>query len=243
MPHVHFLLSALLTLCGMACVAALLVRKKRIIASPILYKAAIGCTLCTFLILPVGGFPGYILLDAPQIAWAVLFTLGCAGTLLSEKATSSGPDRTALLAPPLLVGVYWVVAGVGYAQGLAGNLWAMDTFVMASPFRLASPVQSVGLCILAAVLLLCGALFAKRNASFLQACLRLAVADFTVCLFLSAHIRLSLPNDQAFVAGYITHFGLLAMVLLAQFWLGLLPIRMRLTVPLLAVGTVLCLPG
>lgn len=241
MPYT--LLSALLTLIGMACLAALLTQKKTDCSASVRSGSAAVCVLASFLLLPVGPFPAYIPLKTPMAAWFVLFGLGCMGALPPR-----GRSRAWVLSAPLFLGLVYAVCAQR-AAGFPGDLWHMETFVtlpLSTGFRSGgtSLTQLAGIGLLGLATLLFGAWFtrllrARRDMPYLSACLRLAVAAFTVCLFGSALVHLPWPTRWAFLAEYALYWALLGVVLTTQ--PPLAPYGKTTAWPLLGAGALLCL--
>lgn len=221
------LFSALLTLCGMACLAALLARGNPH-HSGLLPKLAAGCVLCSFLLLPIGPFPSYgaaSLPVPPMLGWFILFTLGCAGVTLSTPRDFTYYLPQDILSTPLFMGLTYGICA-GSAFGFPGHFGYMETF-STLPLGTGSPagwtglMQLAGIAFLGLAMLFCGARFTtllwlRPDIPYLGACLRLAVAAFTVCLFISGHTHLPVSNPTAFFTEYSLYWVLLGVVLGVQ---------------------------
>ena len=185
------LLSAGALLGGVACLARVLAHVDRHHAlsftnSPLQRALNAGgalCALSTFLFLPAGSFPSWLLCSAPALGWFAGFSLACIALVLQPRLRSLAPGLLAVL---LLLGAsYALCACYAYRHGLPGNFWQLERFVAVPLLANATPVACAGIvCLACADILACATALTARSApAFPAACLQLAAAQYLVCLF------------------------------------------------------------
>lgn len=173
-----------------------------------------GCALAGFLLLPTGSFPAYIPCAAAIPVWLILFATACA-TLGLATGQDRGRAWTAL-STPLVAGLAFAVcARYAWLHGFPGNIWAMDVYVALPLYTGADAVHIAGFGCLATAMVLQGAALPQGTPAF-SACVRLAAAQFTVCLLFPAlPSRLwTLPALPALLADTALNGGLVLGVYL-----------------------------
>lgn len=257
--HILSLASAPAYLCGIACLAVLLSpshqRGARCFAFPggmsrsfvgwVLRRLGALCALTGFLFLPAASFPAYIESNIAMAYWFACFAAACATLVLLAASSETRTERFLPIGVPFLLAfVYAVCARYAYQHGFPGDIWNMEGFVAMPVIGSAGFAQHAGMfCLAGAAVFHCAfALAIGKDAPFLQACLRLAAAQFIITLFfpILPSRMLSLSPVVALVADYLLYWGL--VVLLAS---GLTfferPTLYRLSPLLAAIGAGLCL--
>lgn len=204
------------------------------------------CVLASVLLLPSGTFPAFVEGERLMAWWLALFGGGCAGLAVADR-TLTAQARWGLLATPLLLlVVYAVCIRYAYLRGFPGSLWNMESYVTMPLASGAGLWQIVGLGCLAAAVIRHAALLlpAGGRAFLLRACLRLAVAQFVVCLFFP--LRLSggaaASSTVALIADNLLYWFLVAVLLRLVFPLAARAGRHRWVSPVVAgAGLAFCL--
>lgn len=235
------------------------------------HGGGMACVLGSFLLLPTGAFPAYITCAAAMPVWLLLFAMACVALAqyAPQMPHSTGPALPALLciklsfvkvlfsrlAMPGLV--FAVCARYAWQHGFPGNIWAMDVYVALPLYTGAEPWRVAGFIVLAAVMVLWGsALPICHKAPVFSACVRLAAAQFTVCLFFPVpYMRLYIwpaVNTQAsqtilpaLLTDYALNWGLVLGLCLIFRVIGCAPFILKslnVSLPVLVtLGAVLCL--
>lgn len=176
--------------------------------------------------------------------WFVLVGAACAVAHTVTRRGVSSSGWTQFATPWMLGAVYAICVRYAYLRGFPGNFGDMESMMSVPLYSGAEPVQLAGLLCLAAATLLCAAsLSARHDVPFFRACLQLATAQFTVCLFVPVGaLRLvRLPSVPGLLAEYALHWGLTVVLVLAVYPAMARMYRFRRVAALLGMGAVLLL--